>query len=161
MTTETKTGTFAAIKSTVTTETAEAGWRAAATQATRAGRDLLLVGLKKAMPKQRLLMSQIAKVLNTAVGEAAFGYALGVALELKADAKDVRRARLARELRIHGEAAAMNVVLNPIREFLTTGLDSILAALPEVTELPASLPEGGRLAASTPEREAVTIPRSS
>lgn len=141
---EQKNPKFEALKQMVAEETQQALWLSAATQATRTARDLLIASAKKAMPKQRLVINQIAKVLQTPVGEAAFGYALGLALEIKAGPADAKRRRLARELRIVGEAGAMNVVLNPIREFLTSGIDTILngidgLALPDVA--PAALPE--------------------
>lgn len=135
---------FEAVKKTLSAETQQALWRSAATQVTRTARDLFLASAKKAMPKQRLIINQIGKVLCTPMGEAAFGYALGIALELKAGAGDLRRKRLASELRIGGEAAALNVIINPVREFLTTGIDTILngidgLALPDAT--PAALPD--------------------
>lgn len=135
---------FEAVKKVISAETEQALWRSAATQVTRTARDLFLASAKKAMPKQRLIINQIGKVLCTPMGEAAFGYALGIALELKAGAGDLRRKRLASELRIGGEAAALNVIINPVREFLTTGIDTILngidgLALPDAT--PAALPD--------------------
>lgn len=132
--------TMETIKRVVMDESGEALWRSTAKQVTCAGRDLFLVALKKALPKQRLWITQVGKVLATPLGESAFGYALGAAMEIKAGATDLKRKRLARELRINGEAGALNVVLNPIREFLTTGIDSILNGMPELDTLMAGLP---------------------
>jgi len=138
---------FDKIKNVLLTETYEAAWRSAATQTTRTARDLLMVSLKKAMPRQRLVIAQIKKVLETPVGEAAFGYALGVAMEIKAGPEDARRKRLARELRIRGEDEAFTAVLNPIREFLTTGIDTMLNGMDGLSlpEMPAELPAATRV----------------
>lgn len=152
------------IKTVLMTETYEAAWRSAATQTTRTARDLLMVSLKKAMPRQRLMIAQIKKVLETPVGEAAFGYALGVAMELKAGPEDSRRKRLARELRIRGEDEAFTAVLNPIREFLTTGIDTMLNGmgglpLPEMpAEIPASLPAPTRVESFEATASKVGVP---
>lgn len=155
---------FEAVKQVLVAESQEALWRSAATQATCTARDLLLAAARKAMPKQRLVINQIGKVLRTPMGEAAFGYALGMALEIKAAPGDLKRKRLASELRIGGEAAALNVVINPIREFLTGGIDTILngiegLSLPEVS--PAALPSAAPTASftETTQRESATTSR--
>ncbi len=155
---------FETVKKVLATETQQALWRSAATQVTRTARDLFLASAKKAMPKQKLVINQIGKVLCTPMGEAAFGYALGLALEIKAGAGDMKRKRLASELRIGGEAAALNVIINPVREFLTNGIDTILngidgLALPDVA--PASLPDARptETFAETTQREGASVSR--
>jgi hypothetical protein len=62
----------------------------------------------------------------------------------RSGAGDLKRKRLASELRIGGEAAALNVIINPVREFLTNGIDTILngidgLTLPDVA--PSALPD--------------------
>lgn len=126
-------------KATVKEETAAALWRAGAVQTTRTARDLFFAAAKKAMPRQKLALAQMKRLAETSVGEAVCSYALGLALEIRA-AADPRRKRLASELRIAGEAGALNGVLDPIRVFLTSGIDQILDGL-DLPEIPEAIPE--------------------
>jgi len=119
----------------VAAESADAAWRGSAVIAARSARDFILTGLKKTV-KNRAMVGMISRVLNTVYGEAAVGYALGVVLEVKATATDRKRKRLARELRVGAEATAGVEVVEPLRKFLTDGIDTLLNVLPDLDALP-------------------------
>lgn len=127
------TGLLAAAGATVVDESIEAGWRTAAKQIVRGGRDLLCISIKKAFrkPAHKPIVLSVTKALNSEPGEAMFGYALGWALEIKAG-NNPKRQRIAREMRIGGTADGMNAVIDPIRTFLTSGVDAILNELPDI-----------------------------
>jgi len=90
----------------------------------------------QSIPKAKKdLRRQLAAFFATPYGDAVVGILLSGALELTGAQEGTKRGRLSKELRVGAMTGAaneaMNQFLDPLRLFLTGGLDSILDGLPE------------------------------
>lgn len=109
----------------VVTETQQAAWRSAAKQSAMAARDLLVSILKTPLKAHPRLSKTLTALLKTDHGEAVLSYVMGVVLE--SSRTDARSLRLARELRVVGEATAFSAVIDPLRQLVTAHFDRVLS----------------------------------
>lgn len=127
----------------VVSETERAAWRSAAKQTAMGARDVLLSALKAPLKAYPWLAKKLKTMLESEYGEAALSYSLGLVLELSRS--DARSLRLAKELRIEGEATALTEVLEPLRKLITEHMEQVLkvaddavtAAAPDLPALEA------------------------
>ncbi len=147
---------------TVVSETERAAWRSAAKQTAMGARDVLLSALKTPLKSYPWLAKKLKELLESEYGEAGLSYVLGLALELSRS--DARSLRLAKELRIEGEATAFTAVLEPLRKLVTENLDQLLKVADDtvtttVPELPAlEAPKAPEPFFAAPEKVAEPVP---
>jgi hypothetical protein len=118
-------------------ETVAAAWNSAATQTAEGARELLLMALKPGLKSYPKLRDWLVGSLTTTAGKSALRYVAGTLLQMFRS--DKRSLRLAKELRVGAESAAIVGVVEPVRAALVAGLEAAAKVMDYAvpTEVPA------------------------